>query len=114
VIPPSRALGTKSGDQQARAELLGKLLIAAGEKPLMACHGAGKEAYYLVLVQVTPEEVKELAEKSGKDPTVIRQGSFDLVALPLEPEQRPGAVAANLYDAKTGKWTKSTVITPFK
>jgi hypothetical protein len=114
VILPSRALGTKSGDQQARAELLGKLLAAAGDTPYMLCHGTGRSAYYLVMAQVAPEEAKELAAKTGAPPTVIRMGKLDLVPMQLEAGSALGSVSGKLYDAASAKWTGAVTLTPFK
>ena len=112
-MPPSRALGTKSGDQQARTELLGKLLNAAGEPAYFLTHGTDRTSTCLILVRATDEEVKQWADTLKPAPQAIRMGPLQLVPLPLERGAALGTVDAKLYDPQNG-WTATVAVMRFR
>ena len=111
--PPSRALSKKSGDQQARAELLGKLLLAGGDKPYLLKHGLDRDANHLVLVPVSEEEAKQWAGPLKAPPTVITMGALKLMPLPLEAGAAIGSIEKRLYDAANG-WTATIAVARLK
>ena len=71
-------------------------------------HGTGRDCYFLILVTVTEEEVAELREKTGEDPTVISFGKRTTIPLQLEEEKKPGQIESKLYDTNKKTW-KSTI-----
>ena len=103
-----------SGDQQARAELLGKLLIAIGEQPCLLKHGEGQAAYYLVMVPVKDAEVPEWAKILGAAPQVIPFGPLRLMPLPLEKDLPAGSLEKRLYDPTAGGWSATIAVMRFK
>ena len=107
-------LSNKSGDQQARAELLGKLLVTSGEKVYMLKHGSGKEIYYMVMVPVSDEEAAEWAKTLKAKPEVINMGKLKLVPLQLEAKAEIGSIDKKLYDPDTGGWTSTAGLMRFK
>ena len=109
-IPHSRALGDAQGSQQARAELLGELLAATGEKVYMLRHGLGDGAYRLILLRVTQHDAKRFGQALGKEPKVLRMGQYSFIALPLEPGASLGTVNANLYNPSTERWTSTIAV----
>lgn len=111
-MPPSRALVAKEGDPQSRAELLGKLLIAIGEKPQMLRYGTGQELTFVVMASVTDAEAKQLAKVTGKQPTVIKMGDADLVPLLLKTGLQAGEIGKELYDASGKGWTGEVALSP--
>jgi len=114
-VPPSRALSKKKGDQQSRAELLGKLLVAAGEKAYIVQHGKGEGLYFLVMVPVTDDEVKQWTESLKSAPTVITVDSLKLMPLQLEKDAAVGSIDAAHYDPAEGKgWTAAVTVAPCK
>ncbi|MEI6970627.1 MAG: hypothetical protein WCL44_03840 [bacterium] len=113
-MPPSRALSNKSGDQKSRAELLGKLLVAAGEKPYILTHGTDRSAYFLVLAAVTEDEVKSWTSSLTNAPTIIALGPVRALPLQLEKDSPIGTISKRLYDTGGGGWTATIAITRFK
>jgi hypothetical protein len=113
VITPSRALGDKKGDQQARAELLGKLLAAIGEKPYMLCHGTGRNAHYLLLLRVPDVDVNKLSAAAGKNIMPVHANDGVFVALSLERGATVGTFGKQ-YNAEKKTWTDAIAVTPFK
>jgi hypothetical protein len=113
-VPPSRALSNKSGDQQARAELLASLLLSAGEKPYLLKHGQDRDAYYLVLVPISEEEAKPWAEKTKPPPVVLTLGALKLMPLQLEDGVSAGSIEPRLYDPAGGGWTATIAVRRFK
>ena len=103
-----------SGDQQARAELLGKLLIAIGEKPYLLKHGEKQTIYYLIMVPVKDEEAPEWTKTLGMAPQVIPIGPLKLIALPLENGLKAGSLEKRLYDPAGGGWSATIAIMRFK
>ena len=98
-------LSSKEGDEQARAELLGKLLADEGEKPYLLMHGAGRTTRCLILAPVSTEEIGVL--KSGPlDPTIITFANKILLPLQLKGREPVGFVDPALYDLETRRWTK--------
>ena len=107
-------MGEASGDQQARAELLGKLLIAIGEKPYLLKHGEKQTVYYLVMVPVKDEELPEWAKTLGAAPQVIPFGPLKLMPLPLENDLKAGSIEKRLYDPAAGGWSATVAVMRFK
>jgi hypothetical protein len=107
-------LDEASGDQQARAELLGKLLIAAGEKPYLLKHGEERAAYYLMLVPVKDDEAAEWTKTAGSAPVLIAFGPLKMTPLPLEKDQKAGSIEKRFYDPATAAWTATTAVMRFK
>jgi hypothetical protein len=107
-------LATTRGDQQARAELLGKLLQAAGQNPYMLRHGTGRAGYHLILLKLKQEAREALAQASGAPIPGVRVGGMTFVALPLEKDARAGQVPAQRYNAETGTWTATIAISRFR
>ena len=107
-------MGEASGDQQARAELLGKLMIAIGERPYLLKHGEDKAAYYLVMVPVKDAEVPELTGALGAAPQIIPFGPLKLMPLPLEKELKAGSLEKRLYDPAAGGWSATIAVMRFK
>ena len=91
-------LGNKKGDQQARAELLGELLAASGDRPYMLQHGSGRDGYHVVMVHVTDDEAAELAGQTGAAPVVIPIGKAKLMPLQLESELNAGQLESRVAD----------------
>ena len=114
MITPSRALGDGKGDPQAKAELLGKLLLAAGEKPYMLRHGTGRTAQFLTMVTVSDAEAESLADLTGKKPTVITFGKMSLMPLQLDSGSVAGQVSGKLYDPAKSRWTSTIALTRAK
>jgi hypothetical protein len=106
-------LGEASGDQQARAELLGKLLLAIGEKPYLLKHGEKQAVYYLVMVPVKDEEAPEWTKTLGGAPQVITFGPLKLMSLQLEKDVKPGSIEKRLYDPAVG-WSATIAVMRFK
>ena len=107
-------MGEATGDQQARAELLGNLLIAIGERPYLLKHGEGKTAYYLIMVPVKDEEVPEWTKALGAAPQVIPFGPLKLMPLPLEKDLKAGSLEKRLYDPAAGGWSATIAVMRFK
>ena len=107
-------LSNKNGDQQARAELLGKLLAAAGEKPYMLKHGSGKELYYMVMVPVSDDEAAEWNKGLKSKVTLISLGKLKLAPLQLEEKAEIGSVEKQLYDPDASGWTSTIALMRFK
>ena len=107
-------MGDKKGDQQARAELLGKLLIAIEQKPYLIKHGTGTEAYFMIALPVTDAEVKTWTEALKAAPTVISMGPLKLVTLQLEQGSAVGTVDKKYYDPADGGWTDTVSVMRFK
>ena len=107
-------MGEKKGDQQSRAELLGKLLLAVDIQPYMLRHGSGRELYFLVLLRLNDAERQALGEAAGAPVNPIKVGGMQLVALPLEPNAAIGAVAAVYHNAETQQWTGSITVSRFR
>jgi len=112
-VLPSRALGTGEGDQQSRAELLGKLLLALDEKPYMLRHGTGRSAYHLVMVELSEDEAGELGARPGK-PKPVRFGKRRMLPLQIEKGLEIGEIQGKLYDPDPGRWTGSIALMRFK
>ena len=107
-------MSNKNGDQQARAELLGKLLVAAGEKVYMLKHGSDKDTYFMVMVPVPEAEAVEWAKSLKSKPIIINMGKLKLAPLPLEEKAVMGSVGKTLYDPDTGGWTSTVALMRFK
>jgi hypothetical protein len=107
-------LSNKSGDQQARAELLGKLLVAAGEKAYMLKHGSDKDTYFMIMVPVPETEAAEWAASLKRKPVVISMGKLKLIPLPLEGKAGIGSIEKTLYDPDAGGWTSTVALMRFK
>jgi len=107
-------LSEASGDQQARAELLGKLLIASGEKPYLLKHGEDRSAYYLVMLPVKDDEIPEWTKNLGAAPQVITFGALKLMPLPLEKDLKAGSIEKRLYDPAGGGWSATIAVMRFK
>jgi hypothetical protein len=102
------------GDQQARTELLGALLMAAGEKPYILSHGSDRETYYIIMMKMPDDEIKSLESASGIKPTVIKMAGNNFVPLQLEADMKPGSVSETLYNSETGAWTATTALRSYK
>ena len=109
MIPPSRALGGLSGDQRARAEVLGDLLIAAGEKPLILTHDLGRKSYFLILVFIDDD----LASEASLISKTIKLGSRSFLALPLEADLKPGDIPPALRST-AGGWSTTITVQSFR
>ena len=106
-------LRDKTGDQQARAEVLGKLISGIGDKSYMLQYGTGRGAYHLVLVHVSDAEIEQVAGLIGKDPVVIKMGRRSMLPLQLEEGMRPGEIEGRLYDASAKRWTGTISVTRY-
>lgn len=106
-MPLNRVLSAKQGDQQARAELLGHMLIASELQPFILRHGTGRDEYYLIMLRLDEAATNELAEALGRSLTPVRVGAVSAIALPLEANAEIGTVASTYYDAENGRWTSS-------
>ena len=100
----------KTGDSQARAELLAELLLAVGDAPFLLTHGIGKEQVFLVMVALDEKEIAELAASVGEAPLVIRMGRLRLVPLGLGVDDKPGQVGPGLYDVEKRRWTATVAV----
>lgn len=107
-------MADKKGDQQSRIELLGKLLIAAGEKPYMLSHGTDKETYYVILLKMNDKEIGEFESSSGTKPTAIKMAGFSFVPLQLESDLKAGEISSKLYNPENSQWTATTAIRCYK
>ena len=107
-------MGEKKGDQQSRAELLGKLLGAAGFQPYMLRHGTGRDTYYLILLRLKDDEGKALDDALGEPAPRVKVGPMQMVALPVEAKAKIGAVEAKYYNAEQQSWTASMAVARFK
>lgn len=107
-------MGDKCGDQQSRVELLGKLLSAAGDKPYILRHGTDKESVYMVLLDLSDEEVAQLENKTGQKPTVIRLGKYNMIPMQLEAGNKPGDIDKQYYDIDMKRWTATIALMRFK
>jgi len=114
VISPSRALEDKKGDQQARAELLAKLLAASGERPFMLKHGAGEDLYFIVMLTTTDLEAGRIQKNTGKPVVTVTAGKHTLMALQLEPELAVGELQSTYYEAKRKRWSATISLTRFQ
>jgi hypothetical protein len=109
-VPLNRVLGDKKGDQQSRTELLGKLLVAAGDKPFMLRHGSGRQCHHVILVTLSEEELTEAKASTGRQPAVVRVGPRKMVPLQLQSGKPIGDVETRLYDPEKGRWTGSIAV----
>ncbi|HIJ58078.1 MAG TPA: hypothetical protein HPP41_00215 [Deltaproteobacteria bacterium] len=107
-------LRNKIGDQQARVEVLGKLLIAVGEKPFLLRYGTGKESYYMVMLRLSPEDIERLAKQTGKKTTLVSFGKMKLLPLQLEKNLSPGEIEKKFYDPAEEHWTGTIELTQYK
>ena len=107
-------LGDKKGDQQARVELLGRLLIEAGETPYWARVGTGKATYCLVLIRVTGKDREMLKAFPGGAPKTIKVATAEFLPLSLEPGAKIGDLPEAAYDPATGRWQASMSLTRFQ
>lgn len=107
-------LRNKIGDQQARVEVLGKLLIAAGEKPFLLQYGTGKESYYMVMLQLSPEDTEQLAKQTGKSATLVSFDKMKLLPLQVEKDLSPGEIEKKFYDPAEKHWTGTIELTRYK
>jgi hypothetical protein len=107
-------LGSKNGDQQSRAELLGRLLIAVGDKPYMLQHGTERECRNLILLRMADDEVAALCAATGKDPVMVKVGSAGFIPLPLEADMAPGQIPQQLYDAGQQRWNGTVAVMRYK
>lgn len=107
-------LGAKKGDQQSRTELLGKLLVAAGDKPYILRHGAGRQCHHVILVSLSDEEVAELKADTGQTPSVVRVGPRQMVPVQLEAGSPVGKIEKRLYNPEKGRWSGSIAVMRFK
>lgn len=107
-------MGDASGDQQARAELLGKLLLAAGEKPYLVKHGEKQSVYYLIMVPMQDEEAPAWTKRLGGAPQVIQLGPLKLMPLQLEKDLKAGSIEKRLYDPAGGGWSATIAVMRFK
>ena len=112
-MPLSRVLGDRKGDQQARAELLCLLLVAAGEQPLLLRHGAGRTAYCLPLLSLSADEVKALGAQLNATVTEVKVGPRMFVALPVEAGGIIGTVDAKYYQADNKEWMGTVAVSSF-
>lgn len=106
-------LGEKKGDQQARAELLGMLLIEAGEAPFWTQVAIGKDRYCLLLIRVIAKDQEFLKSFPGGAPKTIKVGADEFLPLSLEPGAKIGDLPEAVYDAATGRWKASMSLTRF-
>jgi len=109
-VPLNRVLGAKKGDQQSRTELLGKLLVAAGDKPYILRHGTGRQCSHVILVTLSDEEVAEVKTSTGHAPAVVRVGPRKMVPMQLEAGKPVGEIEKRLYDPEKGRWTGSIAV----
>lgn len=107
-------LSTKSGDQQARAELLCKLLAVSGEKAYLLKYGVDRDAYFIPMVPVTDAEIGEWSGTLKPAPTPVVMGPLRLLPLVLEAGCQPGAVPVAYRDPAAGGWTASVAVWRFK
>ena len=107
-------LRKKIGDHQARVEVLGKLLIAVGEKPFLLQYGTGRESYYMVMLQLSPEDIEQLAKQTGKKAILVSLGKMKLVPLQLEKDLSPGEIEKKFYDPAKEHWTGTIELTQYK
>ncbi|MFW5698266.1 MAG: hypothetical protein ACOCZK_00150 [Planctomycetota bacterium] len=101
MITANRALANRSGDQQARAELLAELLHAAGEQPVMLRHDSQRAAHFLVALEAGADAA--FAEVS------FTAGERDFIALPLGAGVQAGEMPPDLR-AADGTWTASVAM----
>ena len=107
-------MSDKKADSQARAELLGRLIEAAGEQPYMLVHGEGRACRHLILLRVAEDEVKELSTAWKRELPPVVVGAFRFLPLPLDEGAQPGDVPADLYDSATRRWKGSIAVRRFK
>lgn len=104
-VPPSRALEEKKGDQQSRAELLGELLNAAGERPFIVTHGSEENVYHVILVGATDEEIRAVKVRTLAVPMAVSVSKLKFIALPLEKDAKAGQIDKRYYDPDKSAWT---------
>ena len=107
-------LRNKIGDHQARVEVLGKLLIAVGEKPFLLQYGTGRESYYMLMLQLSPEDIEQLAKRTGKKTTLVSFGKMKLLPFQLEKDLSPGEIEKKFYDPAGKHWTGTIELTSYK
>ncbi len=107
-------MGDKKGDPQARAELLGKLLLAIDEKPYLLRYGSGKTGQMVIMVPVTEAEAEAVGKHVGKAATTVRFGKTRLLPLQLKDGTKTGQIDPALYDAAQKRWTGTIAVTKFK
>lgn len=107
-------MGDKKGDQQSRAELLGKLLLAVDVQPYMLRHGSERDIYYLVLLRLNDADHKALETTVGAPVNRIKVGGIQMVPLPLETNAVIGVVDAKYYNAEKQQWTGSITVSRFR
>ncbi len=101
MITANRALADRTGDHQARAELLAELLHAAGEKPVMLRHDSHRAAHFLVVL--------ETGADAAFDESSFTADGRDLIVLPLGEGMQPGELPSGLRTAD-GVWTASVAM----
>ena len=112
--PLARALHDLKGDQQTRTRLLGKLLIAIGEKPYLLRHGTGDSPCFLILLPNPGAITEALTRGKGAKPGAIRVANHDFVALPIEEGAQIGVVDEERYDPDRRVWTASIAVSRFR
>ena len=107
-------MGDKKGDQQSRAELLGKMLDAIGEKPFLLRHGTARDTYCLILLKYDAALDADLAKATGAKPQPVKVGAGTFLACPLEAKAEVGGVDAKYYEVAAERWTAGITAMPFK
>ncbi len=103
-------LSTKQGDQRARAELLGRLLLAIEEKPSWARVGSGRAEYRMIMIPVADEKDRDMLKNfpEGEAKTIVIDGKA-FIPLPLESEVKAGGLPEKVYDNEEGEWKLTPV-----
>ena len=86
------------------------MLSSVGRPASLLRHGAGREAYHLVVLKVSDADVQAFAKELGAVPPTVRAGPRRYLALPLEKGAAPGSVDAKYYSAEDGRWTATVAI----
>lgn len=90
------------------------MLQTAGFQPYMLRHGSERNIYYLVLLRLNEADSKALDDALGAPAPKVKVGPMNMVALPLEPGAKIGAVDAKYYNAEQHSWTASMAVSRYQ
>ncbi|MDD4868925.1 MAG: hypothetical protein PHR77_00085 [Kiritimatiellae bacterium] len=73
----------------------------------MLKHGSAKNAYYMVMIPASDDEIAEWKKSLKNVPAVISMDNLKLVPLQLEANAEIGSVDKKLYDPGANGWTSA-------
>ena len=111
MITASRALAEKSGDSQARAELLTEMLTAAKMKVYTLQYGSRRSFRCLTVLQAEDSHLQELESALKEKPKAFTIGSDKYLSLPLNGD-KIGELPTKIFDKTKQSFTETIILLP--